>query len=151
TLVPVIGLVQVGEQALADRYTYVPLVGVFLVISWAAGDLALHWPFLRGALALAAAVAVGICVPLTWKQSYTWANSHALWSHALEKIENNWLAHINLALDYGSKNPVEAVEHLRQAIRIRPDFPLGQLNLGVYLSQLGQKEESEKCYRAVLD
>ncbi len=151
TLVPVIGLVQVGEQAMADRYTYVPLVGIFLLVAWAAGDVAQQWPFLRGTLALAAIVVLGLCVQLTWKQSWTWINSHTLWTHALEKTENNWLAHIDLALDYGSKNPSEAVEHLREAMRLRPDFPLGQLNLGVYLSQLGQKEEAEECYRAVLE
>jgi tetratricopeptide (TPR) repeat protein len=151
TLVPVIGLVQVGEQAMADRYTYVPLAGVFLALSWATADLARHWPFLRGTLALAAVFVLGVCVQLTWKQSATWVNSHTLWSHAAEKVPNNWLAHINLALDYGGNNPAEAVEHLREAVRIRPDFPLGQLNLGVYLAQLGQKEEAEKCYRAVLE
>jgi Tfp pilus assembly protein PilF len=151
TLVPVIGIVQVGEQARADRYTYVPLIGVFVVASWAAGNLARRWPFLRGALALAALVALSACVQQTWKQSQTWTNSYTLWTHALEVTDDNWLAHIDLALDYGGRNPAEAVEHLREAVRIRPDYPLGHLNLGLYLAQLGQTEEAERCYRLVLD
>jgi tetratricopeptide (TPR) repeat protein len=150
TLVPVIGLVQVGEQAMADRYSYIPLIGVFVLAAWGAGELARHWPFLRGGLALASVVAVSACMVLTWKQAETWQDSRTLWTHALEVTKDNWLAHNNLALAYGAGNSGEAAEHLEAALQIRPDYTTSRLNLGIYLARLGRRGEAEKCYRAVL-
>jgi tetratricopeptide (TPR) repeat protein len=162
TLLPVIGLVQVGEQAMADRYSYVPLIGVFVMVAWGAGELARRWPFLRGALALTAIVALGACGFLAWKQAGTWHDSRTLWTHALDVTEDNWLAHINLALAYGADNPEAAVEHLRKALQIRPNYPTALFNLGLYLAMLAQREdvklsqreeawkEAEACFRAIL-
>lgn len=151
TLLPVIGLVQVGEQAMADRYSYIPLSGVFVAAVWGAGELARRWPFLRGVFALSALVALGACGVLTWRQAGTWHDSRTLWTHALDVTEDNWLAHINLALAIGDSNPSGAVEHLREALRIRPGYPMARFNLGLYLARLGCYEEAGSCYRDVLD
>jgi tetratricopeptide (TPR) repeat protein len=151
TLVPVIGLVQVGEQALADRYTYIPLLGVFLAVAWGVGDVVQRWPFLRAGLALTAVVLLVACARLTWLQVKTWENSRALWTHALEVTAGNWLAHSSLAMTIGPTDPEGAVEELKQAIRLRPGDTNVRNNLGFYLDRCGRKEEAAQCFREVLD
>lgn len=117
TLVPVIGLVQVGNQAMADRYTYVPLIGLFMAIAWGVADIA--WA--RKALpALAAMVILGLAV-MTWRQANTWHGSISLSRHAIEVTQGNYEAYCMLGIaltDQGK--PKEAVEQFQEAVRIKP-------------------------------
>ena len=96
TLVPVIGLVQVGEQAMADRYTYIPSLGVLILTVWGAYELTRRWRYQVIALSVAGSAAIVLCLALTRQQLGYWQDSEALFRHALEVTENNYLAHNNL-------------------------------------------------------
>ena len=87
TLVPVIGLVQVGVQSMADRYTYIPLIGIFIIAAWGAAEFSADWPARNKAIA--AAVVLAACGWCTWRQVATWSSSEALYSHAVEAERYN--------------------------------------------------------------
>ncbi len=121
TMLPVSGLVQVGHQALADRYTYVPHLGLAILVVWGLGDLA-YWqrlsPLARKVLTGAALAALGA---LTWIQVWYWQNSETLFTHSLSITENNYLLHHNLSvwwLEHGNAELAE--EHLAKAVEIAP-------------------------------
>ena len=97
-LVPVLGLVQVGMQSMADRYTYLPLVGIFIVVAWAAAEWLEAFPALAWSMAAAGVLALGACAALTRAQVGVWLNTETLFTHALAVTRDNWLAHYNLAL-----------------------------------------------------
>jgi tetratricopeptide (TPR) repeat protein len=154
TLLPVIGLVQVGAQARADRYMYVPMVGLLVMAAWGAKDAALRaWPRLRvpaGALAGAALLAYGAA---TWAQTGYWQNSGTLFRHALEVTEGNYLAEHNLGV-YLLEQPdrlADATAHLEQAVRLNPDSVRAHSDLGNALSRVpGRLQEALGEYRAAL-
>ena len=139
TLAPVIGLVQAGAQAHADRYTYVPMVGLSMVLAWGAGDLVLRWPRVRRTvIALALAANCG-CAALTAAQLRYWRNTESLMCHALEATTpNNYLAQHNLgnALAGDPSRLPEALTHLEAAVRIRPDSAEAHSDLGTALAKV---------------
>jgi Flp pilus assembly protein TadD len=151
TLVPVIGLVQVGEQALADRYTYVPLIGVFLVIVWGAGDLLAAWSVRP---ALAGVLAGVVLVPLmaaTYRQLRVWHDRQSLWEHALEVTEDNYQAHDQVGTMRARQGRLDtALHHFQEAVRIHPRFIQAQNNLGLALARLGREEEALDHFREAL-
>ena len=194
-LVPVIGLVQVGEQAHADRYTYLPQIGLYIMITWTVSDLLLKSTRLRRALvAVIAATAILILGVRAFGQTSYWKNSETLWNHALAVTDDNDVAHNNLgflflrrgeldkatsefqmALDIRSKNTQShyglgtaliqsnlgnvlaqkhlydaAVEHLREAVKLRPDYADGYFNLGSVLFQQGQIDQAITRWRKAL-
>jgi tetratricopeptide (TPR) repeat protein len=139
TLVPVIGLVQVGSQALADRYTYIPLIGVFIMAVWGVADLLGRWLAGRVALAALTGVVLGGCALGTWEQLQYWRDSATLWTRALQVTSRNAVAHNNLGailLDRG-KLP-EATEHFQAAVRDLPDHAEASYNLGTALFLRGE-------------
>lgn len=147
TLAPVIGLVQVGRQALADRYTYVPLIGLSIAAAWGLADPASRWRVPR----LAAAGAVGVlaaCAVLTWIQVGHWQTSTALWEHTLAVTRGNYLAHYNLGkvLD-GHGRVSEALVHYDQALAIRPDYSEAHDNVGVILENRGDLNQALERFR----
>jgi Tfp pilus assembly protein PilF len=151
TLVPVIGIVQVGMQAMADRYTYVPHIGLFIAVVWGAGDLASRQPHGRKLLAaLAGVVFTGLTV-ITWNQISHWRNNITLFEHALRVTEQNSVAHLNLgvALNRAGKGK-EAAEHYREALRINPNSSGGHYNLANYYASTGLKEEALQHYREAI-
>lgn len=149
TLVPVIGLVQVGGQAMADRYTYIPSLGLCIALVFGAADLPRPWRRLA-----AAACALALLLPLvllTRRQAGHWRDSFSLFEHALAATEGNNLAHNNLGAalaDQGRRE--EAIAHFRAALAIHPDYPSARLNLAKNLLELGRTVEAEQDYRAVL-
>jgi protein O-mannosyl-transferase len=123
-LVPVIGLVQVGEQAIADRYTYLPSIGLFVVAAWGLGDLASRWPRLKPLLATGSFLALGACLVVTQRQVPHWRNSQALFRHALAVTGDNPWVHCLLADALAEAgNVAEAEAHCREAMRLKPGFP----------------------------
>jgi Flp pilus assembly protein TadD len=143
TLIPVIGLVQVGNQSMADRYTYVPLIGLFLIIAWGAAELAARWRPSRLALPVAA-VCVGLaCAAVARAQVRYWGDGIALWEHALDVTDDNAKAQDNLgvALDHQGRFD-EAVQHLVEAVRLKPDVAETHDNLGVALAHQGKLDEA---------
>ena len=119
TLLPVIGLVQVGGQAMADRFTYVPIIGLFLIVSWGMPDLLARWRYRHVALQTAAAVAILACAATASAQVHYWKDSLVLWGHAVDVTSENDLAHVKLGdllAKEGRTN--EAIAHFTEAARI---------------------------------
>jgi tetratricopeptide (TPR) repeat protein len=151
TLVPVIGLVQVGIQGMADRYTYVPLIGVFLMLTWGAADLAAACRLPRLALAGAAAVALSACAVLSWVQVGYWSSPQSLWEHALEVTEPNVVALSNLAECYRDQGRFEAARRAyERAVAVDPGQPHPHRYLGDALAKLGRWEEAADEYRTAV-
>jgi tetratricopeptide (TPR) repeat protein len=142
TLVPVIGLVQVGTQGHADRYMYIPMVGLLMILAWGAAEIAEKWPLTRPAFAGVAAVSVVACMVLTWKEASYWQNSEILYQRALDVTERNWLAEYQLGTYLLGKTAREAdaIPHLEAVVLLNPDYAEGQNNLGAALISLGDCE-----------
>ena len=152
TLAPVIGLVQVGTQARADRYTYVPMIGLFLMLCWGAAELVQRLPRARNAGVAAAVLACTACLVVTWFQIQYWASSETLLRHALEVTSDNFITHHNLADYYLQQNRnEEARQEDAEAVRIEPMYPEARLNLALALSQLGRPADAEAEYRQALE
>ena len=151
TLLPVIGIVKVGEFSMADRYTYMTLIGPFIAFSWGARDLAARWNLRKEALTAAGLLVTIALAAATFIQAGTWRNSATLFRHALAVTENNFMAHTNLAvalIDEGRLD--EALPHLETATKIRPDFPNAQYNLGVIRLRQGRDDEAMGHFKAAL-
>jgi len=157
TLLPVIGLVQVGEQGMADRYTYVPLVGIFIALSWGADDL-IRSLTARGnrrdqpRIAMASGIAaVSILIGVTRFQVRFWNDGDTLFTRALAVTEGNDVAHEHLGTLRAQQGRfTEADTHFREAVRIRPTSALAHLALGSNLIQLGKADEALAEYRAAV-
>ena len=150
TLVPVIGFLKIGQHAMADRYTYVPLIGIFVMIAWGIGDLAVKWRPGRSVAALAAAVVIIPLSVLTWLQARHWHDSITLFSHALAVTENNWVAHNNLTKAYSDRGDFpNALLHISASLRIKPD-PLQYVSQGWLYFRVGEYRQSiESCRKAL--
>jgi tetratricopeptide (TPR) repeat protein len=146
TLLPVIGTVQVGTQAMADRYAYVPAIGLFLALAWAAADLAARAPAPR-AWAVAAAVALGALTVRTVRQVPVWHDSLTLFASTVAAVPDSWIAHYNLgnALAFTGR-PAEAEAEFRETVRLRPRFARAHNNLGDVLDALGRHDEAAAAY-----
>ncbi|MFO0981349.1 MAG: hypothetical protein U1E76_06270 [Planctomycetota bacterium] len=129
TLLPVVGIVQVGAQAMADRYTYVPLIGVFVILVFAAAALG-AW-LGSGARRVGVAAAVLVVLWLSWRaheQAELWHDSETLFRHALASTRDNYFAHHNLAVSLLERGQhAEATQHLAEALRIQPSYPLANI------------------------
>ncbi|HWB13234.1 MAG TPA: tetratricopeptide repeat protein [Pirellulales bacterium] len=151
TLVPVIGLVQVGGQAIADRYTYIPLIGVFIALVWAAGDLVRRWNVHRGLVAVAAGVALILLGSLTWKQIGYWYDSITLWQHAAAVSPQNPKIYASIGSALLDKQRYEeARQYLQAALSAGQDDGSAHADLGVALFNLGQFRESEEEFDRAL-
>jgi len=143
TLVPVIGLVQVGEQAMADRYAYVPLIGIFLMVVWVAADVCDKKQLSFASRAKIAAAVLVILILFTCYQIPHWQSGYELWLHTVNVTKDNFNAEANLGVTLLSldRNP-EALPHLQNAARIRPRDAVSHLNLGVALEVNGRTREA---------
>jgi len=151
TLVPVIGLVQVGDQAMADRYAYIPLIGIFVMIAWGVADLADS-----KRIGLSARVIPAACILLalafaTNRQLGYWSSNYDLWTHALAVTDRNFIAQDNLggALLWLGK-PDEAYSHFQAAAQINPLDPMSRSNLGAYLQEHGKLAEAIEQHNRVI-
>jgi tetratricopeptide (TPR) repeat protein len=152
TLVPVIGLVQVGGQALADRYTYVPLIGVFVMLAWGAADLAAAWGLPRIVLAGTAVAVLAGCAALARVQVGYWQSSLSLWEHAAEVTENNATAHINVGRCHYEQGQLAAARaEYEKAAAIDPQLAEPHNDLGNVLRDLGEREEAVAEYQKAID
>jgi Flp pilus assembly protein TadD len=148
TLVPVIGFVQAGSQAMADRFTYVPLIGLYIIIAWGVPEILSRLPHRNLYLATLSTTLFLFLMALTWKQLQYWKNSISLLEHTLEVTSNNWLCHNNLgvALDREGRTD-EAINHYLDALRIKPEYAKAHNNLGVALDREGRTDEAINHYR----
>ncbi|HWX21500.1 MAG TPA: tetratricopeptide repeat protein [Candidatus Binatia bacterium] len=158
TLLPVIGLVQVGGQAMADRYTYVPLIGIFIIVVWGTAGLARRLGVAsrrgHGLLALSTGAAVlAICLAAATRLYLgSWQNSFTLFSRALKVNEANDTAHFNLGLWLATRDGKlrEAAEHFRRAASLNPHHAPSRYSLGLCLAQLGDPAQAARLYREAL-
>jgi len=138
TLLPVIGFIRVGSQAMADRYTYIPLIGLFVIVVWGVAGIADRW---RGGLQAAAgtaAVTLALLSVLTVTQIRCWQNSYDLYAHALTVVKRNWLAHNNMAILLAQQYRYdEAISHFRESLSIFPNQAEGFMNLGTAYQSTG--------------
>lgn len=152
TLLPVIGLVQVGIQCMADRYAYVSLVGIFIMLAWGITDFTGKW--LKGSVILPA-LAVFVLAALTvstWFQVQYWQNSKSLFSHAVEATQDNYLAHYHLGtalLGEGKRNA--AIAHFLKAAEIKPNYEPAYNSIGIALQLEGRFSEALSYYRAAIE
>jgi tetratricopeptide (TPR) repeat protein len=148
TLLPVIGLIQVGSFSRADRFTYVPLIGVFLALTWGAYELTRRWRYQALGLSVAGGAAIALCLALTRQELGYWRDSETLFRHALEVTEDNCLVHNSLGAALFTKGRVdEAISQYREAIRLNPNNPLAHNNLGGALFRKGQTDEAIGQYQ----
>jgi Flp pilus assembly protein TadD len=151
-LVPVSGIVQVGTQAHADRYTYLPQIGLYILVTWFIADIVSSWRHQRVLLSTAMVSSIVILIWPAWKQTSYWRDSRALWTHALAVNPENDTAHnglCNLALRQNRFE--EAVFHARKALQVRPDSADAHSNLGLALLGTGQKAEALIEFRKIIE
>jgi tetratricopeptide (TPR) repeat protein len=151
TLLPTVGIVQVGAQALADRYTYVPVIGLFIIVAWGVPDLLARWRLPRMALGVAAAAAILACALTARAQVTVWSSSQALWQHALDLDADNHRAHDALGLIAAERGHTrEAMAHFSEAIRLAPGAPDPYNDLGLMLAKQGRFDEAVAQYQFAL-
>jgi tetratricopeptide (TPR) repeat protein len=151
TLVPVIGLVQVGSQAMADRYTYVPLIGLFIILIWGVAEISLSWSYRRLVLTVLSVGMLATCWQLTAAQVRCWQNDETLSRHALALTANNAPMQVLLgnAL-FKQGNAEEAGEHFAEALRIRPGNVTATYNLAMALAAQGRLDEAADACQSTL-
>jgi Tfp pilus assembly protein PilF len=151
TLVPVIGIVQVGGHALADRFTYIPSIGIFIIIAWGIRDFLSLNPSYRWGIVLASTSAVIVLSALCHTQVQHWRNSITLFQHALGVQEDNFLAHACLGAAFIQQgNPEQAEKHLTRALEINPNYPEALNDLGMLLIDKGMYREAVTCFSNAL-
>ena len=150
-LVPVVGLVQVGSQAMADRFTYLPLIGVFIGVVFGLGDLAKKLRLEPMVMASVAGVVLAGCLFATARQLRFWRDSETLFEHTLAATKDNPIAQSNLGTALSEAGqPQEAAEHFGEALRLNPGYAPAHYNLGVALTQTGHLQEAIEHFREAL-
>src|SRR6266498_81545 len=151
-LVPVIGLVQVGWQGRADRYTYLPQIGLYIAVIWAAADLTALWRHQRTIVSTAAVLAIGVLSWRAWAQTGYWRDSETLFRHALTVTTNNDVAENNLGIVFLREGKLDqSISLLQAAVDLRPDNSPAHENLAKALLQKGQVEEALIHYHKLLE
>ena len=154
TLVPVIQIVQTGAHAMADRYTYIPIIGLFIMVAWGLPDLLARWNHREKAPVIFAGLLIPLMV-VTWNQVGHWKDSITLFKHAISVTDNKYsdlaLTHNNLGIAQEEKGRLsEAIAQYRTAMKIKPDFALPHNNLGNILFASQKTEEAITYYKSAL-
>ncbi len=151
TLIPVIGLVQVGSQSMADRYTYIPLVGVFMMFAWGFYAVRKKWPQGKAVLVSAAAVLAVFLVVAAHQQVQYWQNSVSLFSHAVSVAKQNYVAHNNLGAALMDRHDYDgAARHFARVLEIKPESIGAENDLGGALFKLGRIDDALVHYREAI-
>ena len=138
TLVPVIGILQAGNQAMADRYTYIPLIGLFIMVAWGVPELLKKWKYRKEILLTSSALSILCLSIITWTQVGYWQNSITLFDHTLKVTDDNWLAYNHRGYAYaGLGNYRQAINDYGRAIEIKQDYAAAYFNRGVAYVRLG--------------
>ncbi|MGO9148021.1 MAG: tetratricopeptide repeat protein [Desulfomonilia bacterium] len=151
TLVPVIGIVQVGEQSMADRYTYIPLIGIFIMVVWGLVDLHGHFRYRKVALGVTSIIVLALLAWCAWVQVGFWNNSETIFRHALNITKNNYVVHRNLGealLIHGDNEG--AIRQYQEYLCIKPNSIEVHTILGDTLLREGNLDEAIMQYLEVL-
>lgn len=149
-LVPVIGIVRLGSQSMADRYTYLPHIGLFIMLVWWVAES----PFKiagRNTVIAVTMIITALLSYLTWKQTAYWQNSIALFNHAINVTDNNWVAFEHLGSAFAKRSDItKAYTYTQESLRINPRNAVAYMNLGIIYTHLENGEEALRCfYRAI--
>jgi tetratricopeptide (TPR) repeat protein len=147
TLAPVIGIVQVGTQAMADRYTYIPLIGIFFAVAWSAKDLvgSLQWRWLKVGVPIGVGAVLAGSVYLTFLQVCLWYDATAIWMHDLQCTTDNYRAHEMMGLIFRKSGFHQmALMHLSRAVELNPESPYCRYSLGMTQFSLGNAAEARE-------
>jgi tetratricopeptide (TPR) repeat protein len=151
SLVPVIGILQVGSQAMADRYTYVPAIGIFIIFVWGANELLRRWRIHKAGILTGTLLLFAALIAATWVQTTHWKDSMTLFRHAIAVTHDNYLAHSNLAGTYAQKRQFDkAIGHYAEALRAKPDDTMAHNNLGLALAHKGRYADAVQHYSEAL-
>jgi protein O-mannosyl-transferase len=150
-LVPMIGLIQTGGQSRADRFTYIPMIGLFIAAAWGVPHVIAGWKHRRIILSLAASVLLSGFAIAARSQVRYWENALTLWQHALAVTTENYAAHTFLGLALANEGRLdEAISHYREALRIRPEFGQAHNNLGIALARQERVDEAISEFQMAL-
>lgn len=152
TLVPMIGILQVGDQASADRYMYFPAIGIYVMLAWGGASLVSSAWLPRATLATAASALVLTLALLAWRQAQYWANSPLLYSHALELRPDNYFVQHAIGIYYvNQKRNVEAAEYFKESLRLMPDYVRALVDLSLVEAKLKHYPEAEAAARKAIE
>jgi tetratricopeptide (TPR) repeat protein len=150
-LLPVVGIIQVGDQAHADRYTYLPQIGIYVAVTWLAAEWGAKWHAGRLAFGSIMTAALAVFIVCAWIQTGYWKNSENLWTHALGCTTRNYIAHGRLGDALRDEGRVDdAITHYQEALKIKPGAAEFRNNLGTALQQEGRVDEAIAQYREAL-
>ena len=151
TLLPVIGLVRSGPVVMADRYTYIPLIGLFIIVAWGVPDLLRAWRYRRNALTVSTGIVIIGLMVSSWFQVRHWESSIPLFSHTVDVTVNNHNAHYKLGIALTTQGKLdEAIDHCSKALSIKPDLAEAHYNLGFVLVKQGKLDEAIDHYSKAL-
>ena len=151
SLVPVIGFVKAGFQEIADRYTYFPLIGIFIMVVWGLAEMVERWKVLAKAVQLAGAVLVAVLMLVSWNQTRTWENSVTLFRHTVDHTERNDFAHNNLGFALLRRGETEAsIVQFKKALEYNPRQVMANLNLAKAYRNLDRSQEAILAYNEIL-
>jgi tetratricopeptide (TPR) repeat protein len=152
TLVPVIGFVRIGSQAMADRYSYIPSIGLFVAVIFGVADIAKTWRIPPMPMTLISSGLIGVLAFLTARQVHRWRDSETLFQYVLSVTSDNAVIHYNLGcvLQQQGKD-AEAVTHFAEAVRIKPRYGHALANLGLTLRKQGKAAEAISIYERALE
>jgi tetratricopeptide (TPR) repeat protein len=152
TLVPVIGLIQVGDQAMADRYSYVTLTGLFIIIAWGVPEMFVNWKYRKFILAISSLIILLILAICSNIQAGYWKNSMSLCTHALKVTKDNYKAHFNMAVTLRDMDKFnEAAVEFQKCLQIRPDAPLALNGLGIIFGRQGKFAQAGEYFTKALN
>ncbi|MBF0100943.1 MAG: tetratricopeptide repeat protein [Desulfobacterales bacterium] len=151
TLIPVIGLVQVGDQHIADRYAYIPFVGTYLIISWFVFSIVKKYKLFSRIISVGCIIILIYFLVLTQKQTTYWSSNELLFTNAIQIDPDNYIAHYNLAVHFQEQHKKEeAKTHYREVIRIKPNHVDSINNLAVLLQEEGKGNEAIELYKRAI-
>jgi tetratricopeptide (TPR) repeat protein len=148
TLLPVIGLLQAGSQEMADRFSYIPMIGVLIMVAWGIPDYLKHWGHRKAVLGALSGIAILACAVVTWAQVQLWRDSITLFSHTLRVTTDNSIAHNNMGTALSDQGKIEdAIAHYRAALRINPENIKAWNNLGIAYEESGRSAKAIEAYQ----
>ena len=151
TLLPVIGIVQVGLQAMADRYTYVPLTGLFIIVAWGLADISTKWPYRKAVLTILSVTVLSAMAIASRLQVRHWRNSVTIFEHALKVTDDNYVAYNSLARQLYEEGKIDqAIAYNYQALQIKSYYLPAHISLGQMLLETGRYDKAVKHYATVL-
>lgn len=151
TLIPVIGIVQVGKQSMADRYSYLPSIGLTIMLGWGVPALLSKWKYKKRGIVIGLVVIFPLLMMLTFKQVQYWKDNVTLFQHAVNVTLDNEFAHYNLGMALSEEERyAEAIYHHKQVLRLKPDNVNALNNLGLDLEKLGRFGQAMRQYKKIL-